>query len=294
MYFISIPNNSPRTSKPPGLKSRRFACSCVEYVFVQAFKGLLHTAERQSQVHAYVARAEEGSPVLPRHADVPAGLDKLVQGLAVAAAPVVAVEEEHIGALRLGNAHAVKALGYVPAGEVNVAGQHLPQLGEPLVTLRLVRAYQGVHAQHVHVVVVRQRALLLHPLAQPLVVDYVVAAHKSGQVEGLAGRVHGRGAAARVLTDGLGGYVSVAAEDYVRPYLVGHHVDVVLLAQLHEALDLPALPHPAGGVVRRAEHGRVDAVLYYLPLHILEIHAPDAVLVQLERAVHHLVAIVAQ
>ena len=47
--------------------------SGVEHVFVQAAEGLLHAGERQRQIHADVARAVEGTAVLPGHAHVPAG-----------------------------------------------------------------------------------------------------------------------------------------------------------------------------------------------------------------------------
>ena len=44
--------------------------------------------------------------------------------------------------------------------------------------------------------------------------------------------------------------------------------------------------------MRAAEHGHVDVMLLELPVHILVIHAPYAVLVQRERAVDDAIAVV--
>ena len=42
---------------------------------------------------------------------------------------------------------------------------------------------------HVHLVIMAQLGLLLHPLPEPLVIDDVVGAHQPRQVKGLRGRI---------------------------------------------------------------------------------------------------------
>ena len=209
-------------------------------------------------------------------------------------APLRAVDKEHVGALRLLHAHAIKALGNVVAGPVNVCTQDLGELVHPLVSLRPVRAHERVHGEHVHVVVVALGAARSDAVSQALVVYDVVGANQAGQVEGLARRVESHRAVASIVGDALRGHVPVARQDEVAPDLVGDHHAVVLAVQLHGALDLPALPDAPARVVRRAEHGGVDVVLGELGLHVLEVHPPDAVLVDLERRVHDGEAVVLQ
>ena len=151
-----------------------------------------------------------------------------------------------------------------------------------------------MHGEHVHGIVVGQGGFLLHAVPQNGVVNNVVAAHKTRQVERFGGGVYGNGAAAGVLADALRGDMPVPAEDDVRPDLVGHDHYIVLFVQLHGALQLPALPHAAAGVVGRAEHGGVDPVVHDLFFHVLKIHAPDIVFVFYQRAVDDVVAVVLQ
>ena len=69
----------------------------------------------------------------------------IADGLAVLLAPFGAVQEEHVGALGLGQLHAIEVLLDVVAGVVDVPAEHLAQLVHPLVALRLVSAGKGVH-----------------------------------------------------------------------------------------------------------------------------------------------------
>ena len=98
----------------------------------------------------------------------------------------------------------------------------------------------------------------------------------------------------RVLGHGLGGDVPHPGHEDVRPDLVGDHQAVVGGVDLHGLFDLPALPDPTGGIVGGAEDGQVDLVLPELPVHVLVVHAPDAVLVPDEIAVHRRAAGVLQ
>ena len=137
----------------------------------------------------------------------------------------------------------------------------------------------------------RERLLLLNAVAQPRVVDHVVRANETSQVEGLGRSIEGDHVVVRPVAHLLRGDVLMAVEQDVRPDLVGDDVDVVLLEERHCLLELPALPYAAARVVRRAEDGGVDLVLHDAALHVLKVHAPYATLVKDERAVDEMVAV---
>ena len=124
-------------------------------------------------------------------------------------APVGAVDEEHIGALGLLEGDSGEVIGNKRAGVVHILREHLPQLLQPLIALRLIGPQEGIHTHQVHFVEVGQGLLLLEPVPEPGVVDNGIAAHQSCQIEGLAGGVHGGSAHLRVLGDGLGGNVLI-------------------------------------------------------------------------------------
>lgn len=148
---------------------------------------LLDAGTGRSQIHAQVAGAKEHGAILNGSAHIPAGVLHILNGLAVGLAPVGAVHEQHVGTLRLGNGHALEVLLDVIAGKVDVAGQHLAELVGPLVALGLVGTDQGVHGEDVHHVVVAQAGLLLDAVTPPVVVNDMVAAHQTSQIEGLGG-----------------------------------------------------------------------------------------------------------
>ena len=152
----------------------------------------------------------EGAAVLHRHAYAPAALQNFVQGNAVSLAPAGAVDEEHIGALGLLDGDPGEVTGDKGAGVVHILREHLPQLLQPFIALRLIGPQKGIHTHQVHFVEVGQGLLLLEPVPEPGVIDNGIAAHQSCQIEGLAGGVHGGSAHLRVLGDGLGGDVLVA------------------------------------------------------------------------------------
>ena len=64
----------------------------------------------------------------------------------------------------------------------------------------------------------------------------------------------------------------------------------MLAIDVHGALDLATLPHAAAGIVRRAENRSMDVVLRELSLHVLKVHAPYALVVELQRAMDNTVA----
>ena len=84
--------------------------------------------------------------------------------------------------------------------------------------------------------------------------------------------------------------MGAARHDDVRPDLIGEDDAVVCGIDLHGLLDLPALPDPSGGIVGGAENGQMDPVLPELPVHVLVVHAPDALGVPDEIAVDRFAA----
>ena len=103
------------------------------------------------------------------------------------------------------------------------------------------------------------------------------------QIERFARRIERERPLLCILAHGLRRCVDNAGADDVRPDLVGDDEYVVFRAERRELFYLPALPHAPGRVVRRAEHGGVNLILYDPPFHILKIHTPDAGFVLHER-----------
>ena len=62
----------------------------------------------------------------------------------------------------------------------------------------------------------------------------------------------------------------------------------------HGTFQLPALPHPAAGVVGTAQDHGVNLVLYNFALHILKVHAPYPVFIFHQVRVDNMVAVVLQ
>lgn len=82
----------------------------------------------------------------------------------------------------------------------------------------------------------------------------------------------------------------VAGHDDVGPDLVRDHHAIEPAIDVHGALNLIALPYAAAGVMRRAEHRGMDMVLDELALHVLKVHAPHTLVVELKRAVDNAIA----
>ena len=82
----------------------------------------------------------------------------------------------------------------------------------------------------------------------------------------------------------------VSRQDDIGPNLVRDHHAIVLAIDVHGALDFIALPYAAAGIVRRAEHHGMNVVLGELILHVLKVHTPHALVVELKRAVDNAIA----
>lgn len=144
---------------------RIFVEPLIKYIFFQAVEGFNDEAVREGEVHADTVFAVEGAAVLPDDADFDAGGFEGIDGGMVAFAPVAAVDKEHIGALWLGDADAVKVGTDVVHGIVNVVAQHLAQLVHPDVPFFAISADESVHGENVHVVVVWILAFAAHTVA---------------------------------------------------------------------------------------------------------------------------------
>ena len=179
---------------------------------------------------------------------------------------------------------------HVIAEVLDIAGKHLIELVHPLIALRLVGTDKRMHGEDIHLVVVGLVGHGAHAVAQRLVIDDVVAADQARQVERLAGRVEGNRAHAGILAHRLRRDVLVPRQDDIGPNLVRDHYAIVLAIDVHGALDLVAFPYAAAGIVRRAEHRGMDVVLGEFALHVLKVHAPHALIIELKRAMDNTIA----
>ena len=137
-------------------------------------------------------------------------------------------------------------------------------------------------------------AFFVYAVAQPIIINNVIAAHKTCQVKGLAGGIQRNGAHAGIGTDRLGGNVLITAKGQIGPNFVGNHINIQFFAQSHHFFDLPLLPNTAHGVVGGAEDHGMDIVGLDLFLHVRKIHAPDALFILLQWGVDDAVAVIFQ
>ena len=181
-------------------------------------------------------------------------------------------------------------LVHVIAEVLDIVGKHLIELVHPLVTLRLVGTDKRMHGEDVHLVVVSLVGHGAHAVTQRPVVDNVVAADQARQVKRLARRIEGDRAHAGILAHRLRRDMLVPRQDDIGPNLVRDHHAIVLAIDVHGALDLVTLPYAAAGIVRRAEYRGMDVVLSELALHVLKVHAPHALIIELKRAMDNTIA----
>lgn len=67
----------------------------------------------------------------------------------------------------------------------------------------------------------------------------------------------GQTARAAILGNGLQGDMPVSEQSQVRPDFIGDHIDIIGPKNLHHLFQLPAFPHPPGGIVGGAENSAV-------------------------------------
>ena len=99
-----------------------------------------------------------------------------------------------------------------------------------------------MHGQNIHLIVVRQGTHLGYLPAQLIIIDDVIAADQSGDVEGLARRIGGQHMFPRVGAHVLQRCVRMSFERKIRPDLVADHVHMMRFKHLHHCFQLAALP----------------------------------------------------
>ena len=232
----------------------------------------------------------ERTAVLIPHAHARPLAEQPLNIAAMLAAPLGAVQKHHVRALRTRKRDALPVFFCIRAEVLDITGKHLVELVHPLVALRLVGTDKRMHGEDVHLVVVGLVGHGAHAVAQRLVVDNVVAADQTRQVKRLARRIEGNRAHAGILAHRLRRDMLVTRQDDIGPNLVRYHHAIVLAIDIHGTFDLVALPYAAAGIMRRAEHRGMDVVLGELALHVLKVHAPHALVVELKRAVDNTIA----
>ena len=115
--------------------------------------------------------------------------------------PFLAIDEQHIGALGLGDLNALEMLSDIIAGPTDVAVDDLAKLIDPLIALVLIGADQRIHGKNIQGVVVAEGGFLVHTILQGLVVDDMVAADQTGQVKGFGRCIESDRAVSCILAD---------------------------------------------------------------------------------------------
>ena len=236
----------------------------------------------------------ERSAVLPIDTVLPAFVQKGVHVSVMGFAVAFAVNKQHVCALRSGQGDAFEILLNIIAGIGDVFRENLLQLIHPFISFRLIGADQGIHRKHIHGVVMGEGGFLLDSFTQPVIVDDVIAADQSGQVECLARRIERSGMIVRIFIDALCGNMAVAVKKQIAPDLIGDDPDIVLLIDCHRFFKLFLCPDAAAGIVGVAHDGHMDFMINDLLLHVLIIHSPHIVLILIKRGMNDIVSVVFQ
>lgn len=161
--------------------------SAHKHVFFQPAHGLPHQGMGQGGVDADAVAIAEARAALPDDAMLHAPAAEIIRRDAVAAAPGPAVDEQHIRPLGQHHGDAgIAALQEVP-DIPQVPVQHGAQLVHPRHALVAVGPGEGVHGQHVAVVVAGQVSLPLDPAAKPVIINNVVRADEPARLKVLVG-----------------------------------------------------------------------------------------------------------
>ena len=191
----------------------------------------------------------EHFPVLKGDARLPAEMFQFLQGLFVCPAPARTVGEEHIGPLRFGQGDTLEAAADIIHRIAGISRKDPAQFFQPCLPLRGIGSDQGVHGQHIHIIIVAQRGFFQNSLAQGFIIDNVIAAHKSGQIESLGGRIQGHRVFTCIIADALGRNMPVSGQDQIRPYFVADDFDIILRKDGKCLLQLFFCPDTPAGVV---------------------------------------------
>ena len=217
--------------------------------------------------------------MLPGHACIPAGFDHVVDGAAGLLTIVLAVQEHHIGALGTHGCDAGEVFTDKVMRIEDIFREYPAEFIGPGMTFVRVGADEGMHGEHVHVIVMAAEALPFQAVPKERAVYNMIASDQSGQIEGLAWGVDSDGAHFCILADTLGGDMFMAFQDDVGPDLVGDNHHIIFPEDLHGFFDLPPFPHTAAGIVRTAEDGEMNMVFFDPALHVFVVHTPDSVFI---------------
>ena len=208
-----------------------------------------------------MAGPAERPSVLPADTHIPACFQQLFNGHSRLFTVFRAVQENHIRSLRHGNIHSAEVFPDKVHGIAGVLLKNRPQFFKPLTALRFISADEGVHGKNVHLIIVGRIAVPGDPVPQIVTVNDMETADHARQIKCFAGRIHGDHMLPCPVTDHLRWNVPVAGKGQVRPDLVADHITVVGRIDFHGLLQFPAFPHPAAGIVRRAENRQMDVIL---------------------------------
>src|SRR5699024_3153785 len=250
-----------------------------ENIFPQTIKGLPDKTVRKGKVHPDMAVSMERSAVLPDHAHFYPGTLKRFNIFSMFPAPLRTVQKKHIGTLRHGGFHTRKMLLNESYRIFQIIIQNLAEFIQPFPALRAVGRDQGMHGKHVHGVIVSSRACFCCAVPEIRIVDYVRGSHKTGQVEGFGGSVHGNRAHSRVFGDHLRGDMAESGHGEIRPDFVGDHVHIIFPVQLHQPGNLFPLPYASCRIVGRTEDSRVYVSAGEFFFQIFIINTPDSLLI---------------
>ena len=126
----------------------------MKYILLQPRKRLLHAGERKRKVHPDSVCAVERPSVLPCDTDIPSGLQQFVHRLSMCLAPRFTVKEEHVGTLWAADMDPLSMLSEKAACIINIFSEHVAQLIHSLHSGIFVSADQGVHGEHICLIVV--------------------------------------------------------------------------------------------------------------------------------------------
>ena len=223
--------------------------------------------------------------VLPADADLPACFKQLVHAASRLFQIPGAVEEKHIGCFRHGGPDTREMPVDITDGILRISSEDSGQRPDPVFPGGAVGAHQCMHGQDVHFIVMDIVFIAAQPVAQEGIRNDVIASDQSGQVKGFARGVSGENMTLCPFIDQQERNVLLLSEDDVAPDFIADYITFITLKDLKSLLQLPALPHPSGRIVGRAEDNQMNPVLFYFALHILKIHAPHAVFIGQQRAV---------
>ena len=182
LLFYSDREWCPRSAAFLFLQARVLR-SAVEDIPVQAPHCLLHAGQGQSEIDAQMAGSVEHLSVLQGNSPAPAEVFQFPERFAAGFAPPGAVGEQHISPLGFCQRDAFKVPADIFHRIADIAGENLPELIQPGLTLLGISPDQGMHGEHIHLIIVTERRFLADALPKRFVVNNMIASHQARQIE---------------------------------------------------------------------------------------------------------------